>query len=400
MANYKYRAMNPDNQKIEGRYEARSKEQVVDFITGNGLYPLMVEEIVESTNIEIKINRKVKIKDIAVFCRQFYTMLNAGVPILECLTILRGQVENIKLRNAVADVEEEVKRGGVLSDAMKKHDKIFPKLFISLVESGEASGRLEEIMLRMSNYYEKENKINNKVKNAMIYPIILSLVCIVAVVFILTYVMPTFVDIFKQTGTSLPWNTRLLLWTSQTIIDHWFILLVGIVVIVFGVKSYLKTEQGKITYSKLKLSIPVIKTLNQKIIVSQFTRTLSTLISSGLPLIECLNIVTKVVSNKIAEDALGNVTEKVSRGEGLHSSLKETEIFPNMLYSMVRIGEETGSLDDILNKTADFYDDELEAQIQAAVSLMEPVLIVIMGLIIAFIVISVMLPLFDSYSKI
>jgi len=212
--------------------------------------------------------------------------------------------------------------------------------------------------------------------------------------------MPTFVEIFNSSGTKLPWNTRLLLWLSTSITNNWIVILMGIIVVTVLLKYFLKTEQGKLISSQLKLKLPILKTLNQKIIVSQFTRTLSTLMASGLPLIECLTIVTGVVRNKVAEDALNTVTEKVSRGEGLYSSIQEAGIFPNMLYSMVRIGEETGALDDILNKTADFYDDELEAQIQAAVSMMEPLLIVVMGLIIGFIVISIMLPMFDSYGKI
>lgn len=400
MGKFKYRAMNPDSQKVEGQFEASSKEEVIQFIASNGLYPLMIEELAESASFEIKFTGKVKLKDIAIFCRQFYTMLNAGVPILECLGILRSQTINTKLRRAVIDTEEAVKRGEVLSESMKKHPKVFPPLLITLIEAGEASGRLEEIMLRMSNYYEKENKINSKVKNSMIYPIILGLVSIGAIVFILTYVMPTFVGIFKQTGTELPWTTKFLLWVSDSIINNWIMILVGILVLGISLKYFSTTESGKIVFSKLKLSFPIVKNLTQKIIVSQFTRTLSTLISSGLPLIECLNIVTGVVRNKIAEDALNNVTERVSRGEELYASIRETGIFPSMLYSMIKIGEETGSLDSILNKTADFYDDELDAQIQTVVALMEPLLIVFMGISIGFIVISIMLPLFDSYGKV
>lgn len=400
MGTYKYRAMNIDSQRVEGKFEAHSKDEVIQFITSNGLYPLIVEEIIESTNIEIKINGKVKLKDIAVFCRQFYTMLNAGVPILECLGILRGQTINAKLQKAVVEIEEDVKRGGILSESMRKHHKIFPQLFVTLIEAGEASGRLEEIMLRMANYYEKENKINNKVKNSMIYPIVLGIVCVAAIIFILTYVMPTFVDIFKQTGTQLPWSTRFLLWLSEFMTENAMVLIAVFIAGVFGLKYYSTTEPGKLMTSKLKLKIPVIKTLTQKIIVSQFTRTLSTLIASGLPLIECLTIVTKVVNNKVAEKALENVTERISRGEELYASIRETGIFPSMLYSMVKIGEETGSLDNVLSKTADFYDDELDAQIQTAVSLMEPLLIVVMGAAIGFIVVSIMLPMFDSYSQV
>ncbi|SFD09272.1 type II secretion system F family protein [Clostridium uliginosum] len=399
MANFKYRAMNSNGEKIHGEHEADSKGEVIEFISSNGYYPLMVEEIIESTKIEFKFNNKVKLKDISIFCRQFYTMLNAGVPILTCLNILATQTQNKKLKDAICEVEDDVEKGGVLSDAMKKQINIFPELLTSLVEAGEASGNLDSIMLRMANHYEKENKINNKVKNAMIYPIILSIVALGAVVFILTYVMPTFMVIFEQSGTSLPWSTRFLLGLSGFLQNHFMGIIIAIVGIIIAMKYYIKTEQGSIAASKLKLKMPILRKLTEMIIVSRFTRTLSTLLASGLPLVKSLQIVSGVVENKIAESALSKVKEKVVRGEGLNSSIKETGIFPQMLYSMIKIGEETGSLDDILNKTADFYDEELETTIQATVAMMEPVLIVVMGLLIGFIIISIMLPMFDSYTK-
>lgn len=354
----------------------------------------------QSKNIELKFNNKVKLKDIAVFCRQFYTMLNAGVPILTCLEILGEQIENQKLRETTKNINEEVAKGGVLSDAMRNHEDIFPDLLVSLVASGEASGNLDEIMLRMATHYEKENKINNKVKSAMIYPIVLGIVSIVAIGFILTYVMPTFLDIFKQSGTVLPWYTQLLLGISEGLQNHWLIIIIVAAVVGFLINIFLKSEEGILLLSKLKLKLPALKKLNQMIIVSRFTRTLSTLIASGLPLTEALQIVSTVVGNKIAESALVKIRDKVMRGESLYTSMVESNIFPPMLYSMIKIGEETGSLDDILNKTADFYDEELEAVIQATVALMEPVLIVIMGLIIGTMIISVMVPMFDSYGQI
>ena len=400
MAKFKYRVMNSDGEKVEGNYEADSKEEVIDFISGNGYYPLLVEEVVQSKNIEIKFNNKVKLKDIAVFCRQFYTMLNAGVPILTCLEILGEQIENQKLREATKQINEEVAKGGVLSEAMRNHQAIFPDLLISLVASGEASGNLDAIMLRMSTHYEKENKINNKVKSAMIYPIVLGLVAIGAVLFILTYVMPTFTEIFKESGTTLPWSTQFLLGLSEGIKNSWFIIILVIAISGFLINIFLKSEQGILLSSKLKLKLPVIKKLNQMIIVSRFTRTLSTLLASGLPLIEALNIVSTVAGNKVAEEALLKIRDQVMRGESLYSSMTESGIFPAMLYSMVKIGEETGSLDDILNKTADFYDEELEAIIQTTVALLEPVLIVVMGIILGFMVVSIMMPMFESYSQI
>ena len=400
MGKFKYRVMNSDGEKIEGSYEANSKDEVIDFISGNGYYPLMIEEISQSKNIEIKFNSKVKLKDLSVFCRQFYTMLNAGVPILTCLGILSVQIGNQKLREATKEINEEVEKGGILSDAMKKHTDVFPDLLVALIASGEASGNLDAIMLRMATHYEKENKINNKVTSALIYPTILSFVAVGAIVFMLTFVMPTFTEIFKQSGTVLPWSTRFLLGLSDVIKNNWIFIIILIGLSAFGLNIFLKSDQGILISSNLKLKLPILKKLNQMIIVSRFTRTLSTLIASGLPLIEALKIVSTVVGNKIAENALLKIRDKVMRGESLYSSMRESEIFPEMLYSMVKIGEETGSLDDILNKTADFYDDELESIIQKSVALMEPVLIVVMGLVIGFMITSIMLPLFNSYTQI
>lgn len=400
MPNFKYRAMNTDGDKIEGNHEADSKGEVIEFISSNGYYPLMVEEIIESKQIELKFDNRVKIKDISVFCRQFYTMLDAGVPILTCLNILKNQTTNNKLKKTLKDVEDDVEKGEVLSNAMRKHEEVFPSLLINLVAAGEASGKLDSIMLRMSNHYEKENKVNNKVNNAMIYPIILGFVAIGAVLFILTYVMPTFTDLFVESGLNLPWSTRFLLWLSFSLKTYWFLILIMILGITIAVKYYLKTQQGGLAISKLKLKIPIIKNLNEMIIVSRFTRTMSTLLSSGLPLVESLDIVKEVIDNKVAQNSIIKVKEKVVKGETLNSSLRESKIFPTMFYSMIKIGEETGSLDDILNKTADFYDEELETTIQRTVALMEPALIVIMGIIIGFIIISIMIPMFDSYNKI
>lgn len=400
MANFKYRAMNADGEKIEGMREADSKGEVIDFISSNGYYPLMVEEVIESSKIELSFNEKVKIKDISIFCRQFYTMLDAGVPILTCLNILSKQTQKKKLKEAIVEIEQEVQKGGVLSEAMKKQKKIFPELLVGLVEAGEASGTLTSIMQRMATHYEKENKINNKVKNAMIYPIILSLVAVVAVVFILTYVMPTFKGIFEQTGTVLPWSTRLILGSGDFLKENFIWIIVFIILSFVCIKYYFNTENGSIALSRIKLKLPIIKKFTEMVIVSRFTRTLSTLLASGLSLINAMDIVSQVVENRVAEKALKKVKERVVKGEELNTSMRESGIFPEMLYSMIKIGEETGSIDEILNKTADFYDEELETTIQATVALMEPILIVIMGLVIGFIIMSVMLPMYDSYTKI
>lgn len=400
MITFKYKVMNKEGEKIEGKYEANSENEVMEFLSDNGYYPLKIEEISSGVNMEFNFSRKVKLKDLAVFCRQFYTMLTAGVPIIRCLEILSVQIENNKLRKATREVSEEVEKGGILSEAMKKHKDVFPELLVSLVASGEASGNLDAIMLRMSTHYEKDSKINSKVKSAFIYPIVLGFASVGAVIFILVYVMPTFIAIFNQTGTVLPWSTRLLLGISDGIKNDWLFIIIFMVIIVAALKIFLKTNKGLLIWGTLKLKLPILKKLNRMIVISRFTRTLSTLIVSGLTLVESLEIVSTVVGNRAAENALLKIRDDVVRGESLNSSMRQSDMFTEMLYAMVQIGEETGMLDDILNKTADFYDDELEAVIQASVALLEPVLIIIMGIVIGFLVGSIMLPMFDSYHQI
>lgn len=392
--------MNSDGEKIDGTYEANSREEVIDYIASNGYYPLLVEEVIESKNIEFKFPKRVKVKDIAVFCRQFYTMLNAGVPILTCLDILSNQIVNEKLSKAVKAVSDDVERGEILSDSMKKHEDVFPNFLTTVVTAGEASGNLETIMLRLSDNYEKENKVNNKVRNAMIYPTFLSLVAVTSVMFILVYVMPTVMQIFSESGTQLPWMTKLLIRVSSGIQNNWILLIFLLILIILGISIFSKTDHGILFFSELKLKFPLVKKVTQMLIVSRFTRTLSILLGSGLPLVDSLEIIARISGNKIVEDAMINIKNDVMRGESLYSSMKQSKVFPPMLYSMIKIGEETGALEGVLNKTADFYDEELDSTIQNAVSLLEPILIIIMGLVIGFLVMSIMVPLFDSYSQI
>ena len=400
MAKFKYRALTTSNEKVEGVYEAKSKDEVLAIISSNGYYPLMVEEIIESQQINLGFSKKVKLKDMAVFCRQFYTMLDAGVQIDHCLNILSEQLTHPELKKAIAQVEDEVRRGESLSESMSQHNEVFPELLLKMIQSGEVSGNLDTIMLRMSAYYEKESKVSSKVKNAMIYPAILAIVAAGAVTVILTFVMPTFIQMFDENGVELPWLTRALLATSDFMTSQYLLIITTLFLAVFGYRMYAKTDHGKYTLSQMKLSIPILKPLNQKMIVSRFTRTLSTLLSSGIPLAQSIHIVSEVVQNKVAEQALQSVREELVKGEGLSGPILETKIFPPMLSSMIHIGEETGSLDDILAKTADFYDDELEAQIQATTALIEPLLIVVMGIIIATIVLAIMIPMFEMYTQI
>lgn len=397
MPKFKYRAMSPSGEKISSSYEADSRDEVISIITANGYYPLKIEEVSQSKSIELNILSKVTLKDISVFCRQFYTMIDAGITIDRALKILSNQTTNKRLKIAIKNIDEDVSKGEILSAAMKKNGDIFPKLLINMIEVGEVTGNLDQVMLRMADQYEKENKINNKVKVAMIYPAVLGIVAILVVIIMMTFVMPKFLDVFKDMNMKLPAITRILITTSNSLSSYALIIWPIIIAVIIGIRIYFKTEHGIYSLSVIKLKIPVIKNLNKKIIVSRFTRTLSVLLSSGIPLIKSLELIGELLGNKLAEKEVLTMIENVTRGEDLYNSIKRSNIFPEMLSTMIKIGEETGALDEILYKTADFYDDEVESQIQITASLVEPMLIVFMGGVIAFLVIAIMLPMTNMY---
>ena len=401
MPTYKYTALDKYGKKIEKNYSAQSKDEVLNMLRQNSYYPIKVE--IDSKTKDIKkftIPRKVKIKDIAVFCRQFYAMVNAGVPIVNCLDILRYQTENKNLKKTLNNVYEDVNKGMTFSESLKTHKKIFPDLLINMVEAGEVSGNLDVIMARMATHFEKENKINNKVKGAMTYPVILSVISILVVIFLLVVVMPTFVGMFEISGVELPKPTLILLAVSDFIKNFWYILSAFIIGLIYTYKKYSESVKGRRKIDSIKLSIPIIKGTTIKIITSRFTRTMSTLLSSGVSLIETLDIVSRIVGNKVVEEGLLQSKEDIRKGINLAEPIKNIGVFPPMVTSMIKIGEESGALDDILEKTANFYDDEVETAVQRMTTLLEPIMIVVMAVIIGSIVIAMILPMFDMINTI
>ncbi|MDK0976262.1 type II secretion system F family protein [Clostridium perfringens] len=400
MAIFKYKAINSEGQRIEGSQSADSESQIREMLLSNQYYPLSIEKENSKSKKSFSFNSKVKLKDIAVFCRQFYVMLDSGLSIGKALNILIEQCEKPKIREALIGVNGELKRGETLASSMRKRKDVFPNLLTSMIDAGERSGNLDIILKRMAEYYEKETKIRGKIKSAMIYPIVLGVVAIIAITFILTFVMPTFVQMFEENNVDLPMSTKMVLETSKVLGKYGIIIFLILVTAIILLGKYLKSEEGQYKLSSINLKIPVIKKLTQKIIVSRFTRTMGIVSSSGMSLVTSIEIVASVVGNKIAEKELLKVKEKVLKGEGLGDSIMNIKIFPPMLASMVKIGEEAGSLDSILDKTADFYDDELEREIKTATALIEPSMIVLMGIIIGFLLISILTPMFKMYNSI
>lgn len=400
MPEFKYEAINKTGEKVKGTYEAEAKNHVLIMLKGKDLYPVKVEEVIKGKEVGVGLFNRVKIKDIAIFCRQFHVMLNAGVPIIKCLDILRYQTDNKKLKVVLSEVYEEVQKGLTFSEALKSHKDIFPELLIHMVEAGEVSGTLDIIMERMAVHYEKENKIQNKVKGAMVYPIILSIVSVLVVIFLLTFVMPTFVGMFSSSGVELPLPTRILIAISDAIKSYWYLIFLVLTMVIYGIKKYIATDSGSIVIDKIKMRTPVVKGTTQKVVTSRFTRTMSTLLVSGIPLIQAIEIVSKIVQNKIVEKGLSDVKEEVRKGIDLATPINKIGFFPPMVVSMIKIGEESGSLDEILDKTANFYDDEVEVALQKMVTMLEPLMIVFMAVIIGAIVIAMVLPMFDMFKTI
>lgn len=400
MPTYKYKALNNNGDKITGSYTADSKEDVLIMLRENRYYPIDVKLNSKGKDIEISLFSKVKTKDIAIFCRQFYTMLNAGVTLVNCIDILKTQTVNKKLRKTINLVYDDLQKGQTLSESLNKYPDIFPELFINMVEAGELSGNLDVIMDRMAIHFEKENKIKNKVKGAMVYPMVLGILSIVVVVFLLVVVMPTFVSMFEGSGVILPLPTRILLNISDGIKNYWYIIIFIGSILFYLLDKYLKTDRLKYIVDSIKFRIPIIGNNTEKVITSRFTRTLSTLLSSGVPLMKALEIVSKIVGNKVASEGILNAKEELRKGIDLATPIEEIGIFSPMVISMIKIGEQSGSLDEILEKTADFYDEEVETSLKKLTTMLEPLMIVVMALVIGAIVIAMVLPMFDMINTI
>ena len=396
---FKYKVATENGEVIEGIYEADSAEVVSEMLKSKNYYVISLQKT-RSIKLETAFKPKVKTKDIAVFCRQFHAMLKAGINLVTCLDIMRTQLTNKTLKEADGDMYEDIQKGLNLSAAMMKHSDVFPSLLISMIEAGEVSGNLDEMMERMAEFYEKESSLERKIKGAMVYPIILMVVTVVVVIFLITNVMPTFITVFEDSDTPLPAPTQLLLKLSDSLTSYWYIYIAVIVLLILFIRSWGKTDKGRIFIDNLKLKIPVFGPTNVQIITSRFTRTFATLLSSGISLVQAFDAVIRIVGNKVVEERLVEAKDKVVKGTPLSLAIKATGIFPPMLDSMLRVGEESGALDDALQRTADYYDDEVDYAVEKMTTAFEPILIVFMGVVVGFVVIAMMIPMFEMISTV
>ncbi|SDM66928.1 type II secretion system F family protein [Acetanaerobacterium elongatum] len=401
MPTYKYEAQAAGGGLIHGFAEADNPNDLFSKLRQRGEYCVTYSEAKVSKAIatDAKASGKLSTRELALFCRQFSTMLNAGLTVIKCLDTLYRQAVKKKTKLAVMGVYEGVQKGLTLSTAMKLQ-KNFPSMLVNMVESGEMSGSLDTIMSRMAEHFEKEHRLHSKVINALIYPIILIIVGIGAILVLLGFVIPQFFTMFESMGAELPGITKFLLAVSTFVRDRWYLIILFIGLIIGLFYAVCHTKSGRVALASFVLHVPIFGKLKKTIITARFSRSLATLFASGMSLISALEISTRVVNNAKLDEYMVDVIEKVRKGSTLSSVIEQVNIFPPMFSSMVSIGEESGALDDILYKTAAFYDDEADAAISIMVASIEPIMIVVLGLFVGFIILSVIMPMMSIYQNI
>lgn len=390
MPTYKYTAKDEDGQLVQGAIEASTPNELKRTLFNKKL------TLVSSKEDKLKLNLgagTVKLKDFVIFCRQFSVILNAGLTIVDAVSIMSEQTESKRLKEVLTDVHEELLKGKSFSETLSNHKDVFPEFFINMVKVGETSGDLDSILNRVAEYYEREDKMVKKVKGAMTYPIIVIIVAIGAIALLMIKVLPMFADMFVGTGSELPGLTKGVMAVSDFLINNLFVIFIVLGGIIGGLIYYFKTEDGKIKWDYLKLTIPGIKTLQLKLITSKFARSMSILLKSGIPIMESMDIMTGLMGNKIVEEKFKLCAEEVKKGKGISVPLKQMDFFPPLLIHMVSVGENTGELDEMLGRTAVFFDEEVEAAVGTITAMIEPILIIFLGGAIALIVLAVMLPM-------
>lgn len=395
MPTFEYEAKTLQGASLKGKMEAFDEETAINNIRLKGYYPIKINEYKENFNINISKIQKVKIKDIAIFCRQFSVVISAGISILKGLEIVKEQTESKKLKEILKEVFDDVQKGNTLSDAMKKK-KDFPDMLSNMVTVGETSGNLDEIMERMALFYDKENKLNQKIKGAMTYPMAISVIALGVVTLLITKVLPVFIGMLS--GATLPLPTRILLALSNFMTTKWYILIAAIVLIAAAARAFTSRSKGRQFVDNFKMKAPIFGKIYRKIITAKFARTFGTLMGSGIPIITSIEICAEVVGNSIIKNVLDSTKDEIKKGLSIGETLESRHVFPVMLTQMIKIGEESGTLDSILEKTAEFYDGEVDTATDQLTALIEPLIIVVLGIVVGFIILSIILPMFSMYN--
>ena len=394
---YEYRARDIKGQLFTGLVLADDEASAAGHVRNKGLFVTQVREAKSRQDIGVLLRnrRPIKTRDLSIFCRQFATMIESGLPILTCLNVLAEQTENPRLRDTLKVVYKRVQEGTALAQALKEVPGVFPDIMVSMVAAGELGGVLEVVMQRLAIHFEKEHRLNEKVKAAMTYPIVVMSMAVAVVIFVLTFVLPTFIGIFQTMNVELPALTRWLIAVSGFLTRHWLPLLALVIAAAWGIRYALQFPGPRAARDRFVLRMPVFGLLTRKIAVARFTRTLASLIRGGVPLLAALEVVKNATGNVIIAAALSDSRESLIEGADLSSRLGASKIFPPMVVQMVSVGEEAGELDKMLDKVADFYEEDAEDIVSRLSSLLEPFLLGFLGLTIGAIIIAIMLPMFD-----
>ncbi|MGE5204260.1 MAG: type II secretion system F family protein [Chlamydiota bacterium] len=396
---FTFSGKNASGEKVAGERVAGSKEMLAAQLRRERITPRAIKEKGKEFALPTFGSGKVKTKEIAIFFRQFSVMIDAGLPLVQCLEILAANQENPAFQKALTGVRASVESGATLANAMRGFPKIFDDLSTNMIEAGETGGILDTILQRLAQYVEKAVKLRSAVKSALIYPVSVITIAILIVAALLKWVVPIFANLFAGLGVALPLPTRIVMGLSAFVGHFWWVMIGGIVAFVFGLKQINKHPKGKYTLDAMLLKAPVIGNLLRKIAVARFTRTLGTLITSGVPILEGLSITARTSGNAVLEQALMKVRKAIEEGRTIVDPLKECGVFPNMVSQMIGVGEATGAMDAMLQKIADFYEDEVDAATKDMLAMLEPIIIGILGVCVGGIVISLYMPLFSMIAK-
>ncbi len=406
MATFAYVGRTRSGAVKKGELSAKTRDEAVDQLRKQSVVVTSLEEKKGGAggfNVNISFGSGLTDKDLVVFTRQFGTMINAGLPLVQCLEILSTQSENKVLRETIGEVKTQVEAGSTFSDALRRHPKIFDDLYVNLVHAGEVGGLLDTILTRLAKYIEKAMKLKGQIKSAMIYPASIMGVAVVVITVLMIFVIPIFAKMFLELSggkVALPGPTQIVIDTSNFFIAYWYVIFGGMVGIVVAIKKYYGTVKGRMVIDKLLLKVPVVGDLIRKASVAKFTRTLGTLLSSGVPLLDGMTICAKTSGNKVIEETLINARVSISGGKTIADPLSASGVFPKMVTHMIAVGESTGALDAMLGKIADFYEDEVDQAVASLTALLEPAMMVVLGTLIGFIVVAMYLPIFKMASAI
>ena len=399
---YEYRARDASGQVFTGVILAEDEASVAGHIRGKGMYVAQIKEAKSRQDVMVLLKnlKRVTTRDLAVFSRQFSTMLEAGLPILTCLRILSAQTNSFRFRDALQNVYKNVQEGIPLAKAMEDRPDVFPSIMVSMVEAGELGGVLDVVMRRLALQFEKDHRLNERMKAAMTYPLVVLGMAVVVVFFVLTFILPTFVGMFQSMNVELPLLTRLLMKISGFLSKYWAGLIILIAAAGYGIAVTMRYPAGKAMRDQFLLTMPVFGPLIRKVAVARFTRTLASLIRGGVPLLSALDVVKKTTGNVLIIRALSESQDSIREGEDLSTRLGASEIFPPMVVQMVAVGEQSGNLDQMLDKVADFSEEDVEDMVGRLSSMLEPFLISFLGLVIGAIIIAILVPMFDVITNV